>query len=151
MQSCFFYWPSDPEENLRRFPQKDGWFTKICSQVQDLFWISLEAHFSFFLGTLWTYILLLQRSFDDLSVCWFRKRRPLLLLNIIRSPFCLILLLHSIFLLLINHCWYQSKMGPINLEPKKNSHSYLVSRSKEALSWDFFVYQRRGIDVTQRL
>lgn len=49
MQSCFFYWPSDPEENLRRFPQKDGWFTKICSQVQDLFWISLEAHFPSFL------------------------------------------------------------------------------------------------------
>lgn len=119
-QSCFCHWPSDPEENLRRFPEKDGLFVNICSQVQDLFWIASTLIFFLISWNSSDICLTVQRIFDDLSIGCFEKRRQLLLLNI-RSLFCLIVLFHSNFILLITHCWYQSKMVPINLEPKKIS------------------------------
>ena len=38
---------TDPEENLRRFPEKDGLFTNVCGQIQYLFWNGTMLFFSF--------------------------------------------------------------------------------------------------------
>lgn len=127
-QSCFCHWPSDPEENLRRFPEKDGLFVNICSQVQDLFWIASTLIFFLISWNSSDICLTVQRIFDDLSIGCFEKRRQLLLLNIrslsdfalscfsIRISYCLSLIVD------INPKWFQ-----LTLNRRRFPHSYCIS------------------------
>lgn len=125
-QSCFCHWPSDPEENLRRFPEKDGLFVNICSQVQDLFWIASTLIFFLFLGTLQTYVLqckeysmifqLAVLKKDASCYCWILGLYFALSCFSIRISYCLSLIVD------INPKWFQ-----LTLNRKRFPHSYCIS------------------------